>query len=82
MLRKNIPAQWLLQQLFHYDSNQFSACMRYADKAESLVTYTAESCMITCNPIASSKCTKYQLLLNKRSMWKIMLLFLFALHTI
>lgn len=82
MLRKSIPAQWLLQQLFHYNSNKFSACMRYADKAESLVTYTAESCMIICNPIASSESTKYQLLLNKRSMWKITFLLLFALHII
>lgn len=56
--------------------------MRYADKAESLVTYTAESCMIICNPIASSESTKYQLLLNKRSMWKITFLLLFALHII
>lgn len=56
--------------------------MRYADKAESLVIYIAESCTITCNLIASGKCTKYQLLLNKRSMWKISLLFLFALRII
>lgn len=59
MLRKNIPAQWLMQQLLLYNSNKFSACMRYADKAESLVTYTAESCIITRNPTASSKCTGY-----------------------
>lgn len=39
--------------------------MRYADKAESLVTYTAESCIITRNPTASSKCTGYWILLNK-----------------
>lgn len=40
--------------------------MRDADKAESLVTYTAESCMITCNPTASSKCTGYWILLNEQ----------------
>lgn len=48
-----------MQQLLLYNSNKFSACMRYADKAESLVTYTAESCIITRNPTASSKCTGY-----------------------
>lgn len=33
--------------------------MRYADKAESLVTYAAESCLIAYNPTAPSKCIGY-----------------------
>jgi len=33
--------------------------MTNADKAESFVAFTAESCLITRNATASSKCTGY-----------------------